>query len=350
MVVLAKKVRDAAQGLTPRKRWRCWLPKAGQYLLVVLLIVLFNFTLPRLMPGDPTDSLTGTDVDAPYTLDEETRERLLEYHGLDRPLPIQFLNYIANIARCDLGYAIYYKCPVTDLVGSRLPWTLLLAGTAFVLSTAAGVLLGAVAAFSAGSRLDRTLTGALLGIRAMPAYLLGMLAIIVFSVALGAFPLGGATSPFATYSSPLATAADILWHMMLPLAVLTIAQIAGVFLTMRNAIVSVLGETYMLMAEAKGLPVRRRVFSYGMRNAILPLYSRVGVRLWLLATGTIFIEKVFNYPGMGRLAYEATMVHDYPVLQGIFLVTALAIVSANILVDATYWLVDPRAKQTGGEA
>jgi len=326
------------------------LLKVGQYVLVVLLIFVFNFTLPRLMPGDPTDFVTGTDVDAPYVLDEETRQRLLAYHGLDKPVAAQFARYVANVACGDLGYAIYYKCPVSGLVGSRLPWTLLLAGTAFVLSTVAGVFLGAAAAFRAGSRLDRTLTGVLLGIRAMPAYLLGMLAIIVFSVGLGLFPLGGATSAFARYSSPFGAAADIVWHMMLPLAVLTIAQIAGVYLTMRNAMVAVLGETYMLMAEAKGLPPRRRAYSYGMRNAILPLYSRVGVRLGMLVTGTIFIESVFNYPGMGRLAYEATMVHDYPVLQGIFLVTALAIVGANILVDATYWLVDPRVRQAGGEA
>jgi len=331
-------------------RAKSMLVKAGQYALVIILVVLFNFTLPRLMPGDPTDSLTGTDVDAPYSLDGETRERLLEYHGLDRPLPVQFLRYLGNILRCDLGYAIYYKCPVSELVGSRLPWTLLLAGGAFVLSTMLGVFLGAVAAFHVGSRLDRWLTGVLLGVRAMPAYLVGMLAIIIFSVGLRLFPLGGATSPFPRYSSILGAAADILWHMVLPMAVLTVAQIAGVFLTMRSAMVSVLGETYMLMAKAKGLSVRRRIFSHGMRNAILPLYSRVGIRLGLLATGTIFVENVFNYPGMGRLAYEATLVHDYPVLQGMFLVTALAIVGANILVDATYRLVDPRVTRSGGAA
>lgn len=322
--------------------------KGSQYVLAVFAIVLFNFTLPRLMPGDPTDSLTGTDVDAPYTLDEETREKLLEYHGLDSPLPAQFARYLGNLARCDLGYAIYYKCPVSELLWERMPWTLFLAGTAFVLSTVVGVVLGTVAAFRAGSRFDRTLSGALLGIRAIPAYLTGMLAIIVFSVGLALFPLGGATSPFATYSSPLATAVDILWHMMLPLLVLTLAQIAGVFLTMRNAMISILGETYMLMAEAKGLPRRRRFFCYGMRNAILPLYTRIGMRLGFLVTGALFVENVFNYPGMGRLAYEATMVHDYPVLQGIFLVTALAIVGANIVVDVTYRLVDPRVKQAGG--
>ncbi len=325
------------------------LLKAGQYLLVILIILAFNFLLPRLMPGDPTNFLTGTDVDAPYVMDSQTRARLLEYYGLDKPLPVQFLGYVANIARGDLSYSIYYKTPVSRLLAQRIPWTLLLAGTAFVLSTVIGVVLGALSAFRAGSRLDRALTGVLLGIRATPEYLLGMLAILSFGVALHVLPLGGATSPFPRYSSPCAAVADILRHLALPVAVLTISQVADVFLTMRNAMVSILGEPYLLLAEAKALPLRRRIFSYGMRNAILPLYSRMGIRVGLLATGAIFVENVFNYPGMGRLAYEATMVHDYPTLQGMFLVTALAIVGANMLVDATYRRIDPRAGAPGEE-
>ena len=318
--------------------------RIGQYVLVIFVIILLNFALSRMMPGDPTQSMTGTNLDAPSELDEETRARLLEYHGLDKPLPRQFLTYLGNLARLDLGYAIYYKCQVLALIAERLPWTILLAGTSFVLSALAGVVLGTVAAYRQGTRLDRGLVASLLGVRAMPAYLVGMLAILIFSARLKLFPLGGATAPFARYASAWGTAADILWHLALPALVLSMGQTATVFLLARNSTVPVLGEPYMTVAEAKGLSWSRKVFRYGMRNAILPVYTRLGMQLGFLVTGTIFIENVFHYPGMGRLIYEAALVHDYPVLEGIFLVTTLSIVGANLFVDCTYRLVDPRVR------
>jgi peptide/nickel transport system permease protein len=322
--------------------------KAGQYLLVLLAIVVVNFTLPRVMPGDPTDCLTGTPADLPYHLDEEARAHLLAYHGLDQPLPRQFLHYLANLFRFDLGYAIYYKCPVSRLIGERLPWTLLLAGTSLLLSVALGAALGAVAAYRRGSSLERGLVYAILGMRAMPAYLMGMLAIVFFGVKLNLLPLGGATDSFARYSSPLAAGSDILRHMVMPVLVLTAEQMTGSFLTVRSSMVPVLGETYMLAAEAKGLAWGRRVFRYGMRNAVLPLYAGMGMHLGFLVTGVIFVETVFNYPGVGQLTYEAVMVHDYPVLQGVFLLSALAVIGTNALVDATYRFVDPRARAGDG--
>lgn len=324
------------------------LAKAGQYLLVFLAIVLANFALPRMMPGDPTDCLTGTALDLPYQLDDETKARLLQYHGLDKPLPAQFLRYLGNLCRLDLGRAIYYQCPVSRLIGERLPWTLLLAGTSLLASVVLGAGLGAVAAYRRGSRLERGLVCGVLGLRAMPVYLLGMLAIVFFSVKLSLFPLGGAAGSFARYSSPLAAGWDILRHLTLPVLVLTVEQMTGSFLTVRGSMVPVLGETYMLAAEAKGLPWGRRVFRYGMRNAVLPLYAGLGMRLGSLVTGVIFVETVFNYPGMGRLTYEAVMVHDYPVLQGVFLIAALTVIGANALVDATYRFVDPRARAADG--
>ncbi len=322
------------------------LARAGQYVLIVLAILVFNFALPRLMPGDPTDVMTGTDVDGSIHLDEAARQKILAYHGLDKPLHVQFLHYLGNLARLDLGHAVYFKAPVSRLLAGRLPWTLLLAGSAFVLSTLLGVLLGALAARRQGSVADRSLLSAVLGVQAMPAYLIGMLFIVAFASFLGAFPLGGASSPFATYPSPVHAALDILWHLALPLAVLVLEQTAGVFLVMRSSMVATLGEPYMTLAEAKGLSGTRKLFRYGMRNSILPLYTRLGIQVGFLVTGTLFIETVFNYPGMGRLTYEATLVHDYPVLQGVFLVTALSIVGANILVDCTLRFVDPRTEAT----
>jgi len=339
---------DEASACWPTARCADMLGKTAQYALLLALIFIANFALPRLMPGDPTDCLTGTDVDLPVQLDSDTRARLLAYHGLDKPLWRQLVGYAGNLARLDLGYAIYYKCDVSRLIGQRLPWTLLLAGSAFVLSTVAGVLLGTWAAYRQGSALDKALVGTVMGLRAMPAYLVGMLAIVLLSVKLQLLPLGGAAKPFEAYATRAAAALDIMRHIALPVFVLTIEQVAGTVLIMRNSMVGIRGEPFMLLAEAKGLPASRRLFRYGMRNAVLPLYTRLGMHLGMLVTGTIFIESVFNYPGMGRLAYEAALVHDYPVLQGIFLVTTLSIVGANLLVDVTYPLVDPRLRRGHG--
>ncbi len=322
------------------------LGKLGQYAGLAAMLLVVNFALPRLMPGDPADALAGSDQDLPYQLDADTRARLRAYYGLDLPLHRQFLRYLRQLARLDLGYAIYYHCDVSRLLAQRLPWTLLLAGTAFVCSSALGVWLGAWAAYRQGSRLDRLLVAAVTALRSAPAYLVGMLLIILFSVKLKWFPLGGAARPFAAYPSRWAAARDILWHLALPAAALTLEQLAGAALIMRNALVAIRGEPFMLLAEAKGLPRRRRVFRYGVRNAILPLYNRLGMRLGLLVTGAIFIESVFNYPGLGRLAYDAALARDYPVMQGVFLVAAASIVAANLFVDLTAPWLDPRLRRS----
>ncbi len=320
------------------------LRKILQYGLAFFVIILLNFLIPRIMPGDPTDCLLGTNEDAQFNLSPEDRARLLSYHGLDRPLHEQFGRYLVNLARLDLGYAIYYKQPVSSLIVERLPWTILLMGTSFFLAALIGVVLGSFAAHRQGTRSDQALTSTVLVFRAIPAFIFAMLAIILFGVILKAFPLGGATSSITRYANPFCAGADILWHLFLPVFVLTLEQVAGPFLLMRNSTVTVLGETYVTMAHAKGLPRRRILHRYEMRNAVLPVFTRLGMHLGFLVTGAIFIETVFKYPGMGRLIFDAVQFHDYPVIQGVFLVVALSILVANICVDILYRYLDPRIR------
>jgi len=320
--------------------------RIGQSVAVILVMLVINFLLPRVMPGDPTQTLTGTNLDLPYTLDETARARMLAYYGLDESLPRQFVSYLGNLCRGDLGYAYYFQCDVSRLIAERLPWTLLLAGSSLVLATLLGMVLGTVAAYWQGTWIDRWLIVGVIGWKAAPSYLLGMLAILLFSVTLGWCPLGGALSPMARYPSALAAAGDLLRHLALPALVLSLEHAARIFTLMRATMVGVRGEAFMTLAAAKGLPFRRLLFRHGMRNALLPLHHRLGIYLGSLVAGAIFVESVFNYPGMGRLAYEAVLVHDYPVLQGVFLLTTTAIVGANLLVDATAHLVDPRVKES----
>jgi peptide/nickel transport system permease protein len=322
--------------------------KVLQYILALFVIILLNFLIPRMMPGDPTDCLLGTNQDAQFNLSPEDRARLLSYYGLDRPVIVQFGHYLANLAALDLGHAVYYKRPVSSLIAERLPWTMLLMGASFFLSTILGVVLGSAAAHRQGAMSDHALTSAVLVFRAIPAFILGMLAIVLFGVILGIFPLGGATSSITRYGSPFSAGADIIWHLLLPVMVLTLEQTAGPFLLMRNSMVAVLGETYVAMARAKGLPERRILHRYEMRNAILPVFTRLGMHAGFMITGAIFIETVFKYPGMGRLIFEAVQFHDYPVIQGVFLVVAVSILAANICVDVLYRYLDPRIR--GGSA
>jgi peptide/nickel transport system permease protein len=316
----------------------------SHYILTLAVITVLNFLIPRVMPGDPVNFLLGTEQDLPVQIDEETRQMLLEYHGLDKPITHQFLRYISNLAHLDLGFAIYYKCKVSTLILNRLPWTILLMGTSFCLATLIGIILGAASGYRQGTKTDQALLGSAVVMGSIPVFLLGMLAVIFLSVKLKLFPLGGATSPFAQYSSSASAALDILWHLALPALVLTMEQVMGTFLLMRNSMVTILGEPYMLYAHAKGLSRYRVAFQHGVPNAVLPVFTRLGMKVGFLITGTIFIETIFNYPGVGRLTYEAVLMHDYPVIQGIFFISMLSIVGANALVDGFYRYIDPRIR------
>lgn len=315
--------------------------RLAAYILTLWAILTLNFILPRLLPGDPLSALLDP-ASSEYVFDGEVRASLEAYYGLDRPLWAQYLAYLKGAATGDLGRSILLKRGVGELIVSHLPWTLLLTGTALSLASILGMLGGAEAAWRRGTITDRLLTTASVIAGNAPVYFVGMILLIIFGAELKLLPLAGGRTPFAHYDGPLAAAADVGRHLVLPALTLTLGLLGSKFLLVRNNVVGILGEDFMLVARAKGLKPRRLKWSHALRNALLPFVAHLAAHAGLAITGAVFIETLFDYPGMGRLVFQAVGARDYPVIQGVFLVVALVVLSANLTADWLNLRLDPR--------
>jgi peptide/nickel transport system permease protein len=317
------------------------------YLLTLWVVLTLNFLLPRLMPGDPLSALLDPES-SDYVFDAEVRAALGAYYGLDRPLLAQYTDYLKGAVTGDLGQSIRLNRPVSELLAAHLPWTLLLTCTALGLASLLGLLGGAEAAWKRGSVADRLLTAASVVAGNAPVYFVGMMLLIVFGAKLGWLPLAGGRTPFAHYDSLLGAAADIGRHLILPALTLTLTLLGIQFLLVRNNVVAILGEDFMLVARAKGLRTARLKWGHALRNALLPFVAHLAAHAGLAITGAVFIETLFQYPGMGRLIFEAVGARDYPVIQGVFLLVAVVVLSANLLADWLNARLDPRLAEEVG--
>lgn len=309
----------------------------GQYGLVLAAAVVLNFSLPRLAPGDPIDFLLPPEQAGVLT--PAQRQQVLAQFGLDQPVPVQFRQYVAGLVRGDLLYSVRYGRPVRDLLAERLPWTLLLVGGSILLSGALGTLAGFHSAWRRGTSRDTATLSFVMLLESTPAFFIGMLLILVFSVQLGLLPIFGAL-PVVPTGGP-ALAGEVLKRLAMPLLTLSLSTVGAVYLVARSALVSELREDYVLMAEAKGLD-ERAVRRHAQRNALLPLVTIILVNVGTLVGGATTVETVFSYPGLGRLIYESVIARDYPVLQGAFFLLAVLVMLANLLADLLYPLLDPR--------
>ena len=315
--------------------------KIGQYALVLLIAVTLNFMLPRMMPGNPLALLAGEEVNL---LTAEQRTQLMVSVGLNQPLAIQYLRYLQNLARGDLGYSYQKNKPITMILADRLPWTLLLTGTSLILATLIGVTSGALAAWKRGRRSDLGMLGFFVFLESLPSFWVGMLLVSLFAVQWPLFPTFGAVTPWVTLTG-WARTADILRHLALPVTTLTIVSVPGTFLVARYSTLAVLGEDFIMVARAKWLSERRVLFGHVVRNALLPVATIFTLNLAFAFGGATVVETVFSYPGIGRLIYEAVLNRDYPVLQAAFLMITVMVIAANILADMVYPLLDPRVRQ-----
>jgi peptide/nickel transport system permease protein len=304
-------------------------------------VVTLVFLLPRLMPGDPLQGLDNPDSGT-FVYDPQTRAMVAAYYGLDQPLISQYGSYLADLVHGDLGWSISQNMSVAALMAGRLPWTLLLMGSAVALSSTISFLLGVTAGWRRGGLLDRALIVSSSAARAVPEYAMASLLLVGFAVLIPLFPLAGGQTPFARHATPFAAAADVLRHLALPLAALSLGLAGNKFLLVRNSVIATLGEDYMLLARAKGLPRRLLMYRHSGRNIMLPFITVLGVQIGFAAGGALFVEAVFAYPGMGTLVYSAVTARDYPLLQGTFLVLAMVVLIANLVVELAYGAVDPR--------
>lgn len=303
----------------------------------ILGILSVAFVLVHLAPGDPVLAIAGEHGDAAFYAEMRTR------FGLDRPLPEQFLLFAGNLAQFDVGTSYVHGRAAMAVILERVPSTLLLASLALVLSTATGLVLGAVAARMANRPPDLGISVATLGLHAVPSFWLAQLLILVFGLHLGLFPVSGMTSPRADPGGP-GVALDVLHHLVLPVTVLAATEVAAIARLMRNALLDELAQDYVRTARAKGRSQAGALTHHALRLAMLPVVTIVGGRLGQLLSGAVIVEAVFGWPGIGRLLLTAVLARDTPIVLGIFLLIATAVVMANLVTDLIYARLDPRIR------
>ena len=313
-------------------------------LVLVLGVVVLNFLLIQLAPGDPAEVIAGEMGGATEELMREIRED----YGLDKPLLTQLGIYLGNVLLLDLGTSFFFNAPVIELIGARIGPTILLVLAAQILSIVIGTIMGVLASRRPQGPFSAFVSVfSLLGY-ALPVFWTGIMLIILFASVIPIFPVEGYISA-RFEGGRIAYVLDVLHHLVLPALTLAIIFLAQYARISRASMIEVLGADYVRTARAKGVGEMRVVFWHALRNAILPLMTVVGVQFGNLVSGALLVETVFNWPGMGTLAYESILRRDYPTVMGVLIISAAMVVTANILTDIGYRFADPRIR-TGGRA
>lgn len=321
--------------------WRRRLGSVGACLVTIFALASLNFLLPRAMPGDPVDALLAQGAPG-FVHGQAAVDRLEEYYGLDQPLLQQYGDYLARLVRGDLGRSIVTNTPVVDEIAAKLPWTLLLVGGSIVIATVVGLVTGISSGWRRDRPMDRAVMTVLLAVREFPTFLLASLLLFVFAVQLEWLPLFGARTPFSQTWGPVDQVVDVARHLVLPLLVLSLGLTVGNYLVMRAGMVNELGSDYLMLGRAKGLPTRHLKYRYAARNALLPVVSLTALQLGFALTGDVLVERVFSYPGLGGMLFDAIGQRDYPTIQAAFLVISISVVSINALANLLYRRLDPR--------
>jgi len=308
------------------------------YTLLVLMVITFSFIIVHMAPGDPSYVLAGEIADESFI--KAVRERF----GLDKPLYEQFLIYMYNVLRGDLGYSYLRGEPVVTLIVSRLPATLLLVLSAMLIASILGIILGALAAVKRGL-IDATISIlVVLGV-SIPYFWLGQIMLLVFSIKLGLFPTSGMVDVRKTEAG-LYYYLDILRHLTLPALTLAIFNLAYIAKISRGAFIEELTQDYTYVARALGFSERRIVLRYVLKGALIPVITFIGFNSGTLLVGAIVTETVYSWPGMGSLLYSSLKLRDYPVILGIFVYGSLIIIAISLIIDFLYMLLDPRIRRS----
>jgi len=315
------------------------------YVVALWVSVTLNFLLPRLSPGNPVQALIGRIHGrvSPQTI--RSLEILLGVNNHDS-LWTQYIQYLNSLAHGELGVSItYLPTPVSTIIAQDLPWTLMLVGVTLVISFVLGTLFGVIVAWRRGSILDSIFPPVFTFLSAIPYFWLALIVLYIFGFILNWFPISGGYDINNTVPGwNIDFILSAIVHAILPAITIIIGSIAGWLLGMRNMMITTLSEDYVLMAEAKGLPERRVMFIYAARNAILPSITSFALSLGFVVSGALLTEIVFNYPGIGYAFLQAVDNRDYALIQGLFLIIAVAVLAANFLSDLFYVVLDPRVR------
>lgn len=319
--------------------------RLARFLFTVWLGATVIFFVPRLSRSDPTDAIIGQLVSRGSRVDnaDVIIEAYKQRFGLDDSIWVQYGRYLVNLVRFDNGYSVVeFPTSVDSLVLSALPWTLGLMGAAIIISFLVGNVIGALLGWERTPKwVNRILTAPLV-FTALPAFMVGLLLINVFSYSFGWLPPTGAYDPSIASGLSAAFVKSVIEHAILPVTAVVMVTMGGWALGMRGMMITTAGEEYVRLAEAKGLRAGRVLFSYQVRNAILPQITRLGITLGSIASGFVVVERVFNYPGIGMRLFRAVTRNDYPVIQGVAWYLILGVAFAVLVVDLIYPLIDPR--------
>ncbi len=311
------------------------------YALTAWVAISVNFLLPHLMPGDPIQTLIGK-IQGQVTPQEIRAIRLSFGGGLDKSLLSQYFTYLAQLFHGNLGVSITLSSPVTTVLKTAVPWTIGLIGISTILSFLIGTVSGALLGWTRGSRLDSLIPTATF-FQAIPYFFLATVMLLIFGSDLHLFPVLRAYSENLQPGWTWPFAASAFRYAELPVISIVLSSVAGWMLGMRNMMITVVAEDFVLMAVAMGLP-KRKVVMAAARNAVLPSIANLSLAIGLVVSGALLVELVFSYPGVGDLLLNAVQNEDYPLIQGIFLVITLAVLAANLLADLVYLALDPRTR------
>ncbi len=314
------------------------LRRLGTSLLLLLLVLTILFFFLRLLPGDPTRTSEGQRLTA------EQRQNLRRLYGLDRSLPEQYLTWVSSVARGDWGTSLSQQRPVSTALWDVLPATMLLASTALAIEITAALLLGVAAALRRDTAVDHTIRVVTLFLFSQPLFWLGLMSILLFSYVWPVLPASHMRSVDAEFMSPLNRILDLLRHLVLPATVMGLGAMGGTTRFIRGSLIEAMGQDYIRTARAKGLSERRVVWVHGLRNALVPVIQVVATSLPLLLSGSLLVEVVFSWPGLGRLTFQSILTRDYPLILGATSLSATVVILGNLLADVLHAVVDPRVR------
>ncbi|TWD75487.1 peptide/nickel transport system permease protein [Variovorax beijingensis] len=310
-----------------------------QALGLVLAVVVLNFVLVHAAPGDPVETIAG----ASGGMSPELMAQLRKQYGLDEPLPVQLGVYLGKVARGDLGYSYFFNLPVTRMIAERVPATLLLVLSSVLLAFFAGTALGVLSSRRPNGWLSQFITVLSLVGFAAPVFWLGIMLVILLASVFPILPVAGMRSIDST-GGGLKDVLDVAHHLVLPTLTLSLVYLAQYSRLARSSMLDVLGSDFIRTARAKGLADRVVLYKHALRNALLPVVTVLGLQFGNVLAGAILVETVFNWPGLGRLAFESVLRRDYPTILGVLLFSSIVVVVMNQLTDLCYRFIDPRIK------
>ena len=326
--------------------------RVGQAAFTIVSVIVLTFVMVRSMPGGPVDYLRAQIMQSRGESNiniQELNQLAAEYMNLhpNEPLYMQLYYYVSGILQGDLGQSLWYGRPVENIILDAAPWTVFLLTCAIILTFAIGILLGAVMAYWESTRFDAVGTVVSMFLNSVPYFVAALLFVYILAIQLSLFPASGNVSSGLEPSLSVTYIQDVLYHAVLPVSSLVITGFGGIALTMRGNAIKEIGEEYIRVAHLRGVPGRRIALRYVGRNAILPMYTQFMISIGFMFGGSVVLEQIFAYPGLGYYLLDSISARDYPLMMGIFIVITVAVVLCILFADLTYGYIDPRVADEG---